>query len=92
MTNCFDELKLGRVDAIVCDSLVAIDYIADTNTPFEIVWQGPADEVFAICLKKGNEALTNALDKALDELFADGTIHRISEDVFHADLVSAARK
>jgi polar amino acid transport system substrate-binding protein len=92
VTNCFDELLLGRVDAIACDSLVAIDYIADAASPFEIVWQGPADEVFAICLKKGNDALTDALDKALDELFADGTIHRISEEIFHADLVSAARK
>jgi polar amino acid transport system substrate-binding protein len=89
--NCFDELRLGRVDAIVCDSLVAVDYIAPADTPFEIVWQGPADEVFAVCLKKGNDALTEALDKALDELFADGTMLKISQEVFKMDLVSAAR-
>jgi polar amino acid transport system substrate-binding protein len=89
--NCFDELRLGRVDAIVCDSLVAVDYIAPEDTPFEIVWQGPADEVFAICLKKGNDALTAALDKALDELFADGTMLKISQEVFKMDLVSAVR-
>jgi polar amino acid transport system substrate-binding protein len=89
--NCFDELRLGRVDAIVCDSLVAVDYIAPANTPFEIVWQGPADEVFAICLKKGNDALTEALDRALDELFADGTILRLSQETFKMDLVSAVR-
>jgi polar amino acid transport system substrate-binding protein len=86
--NCFDELRLGRVDAIVCDSLVAVDYIAPANSPFEIVWLGPADEVFGICLKKGNDALTEALDKALDELFAEGTILKISQEVFKADLVS----
>jgi polar amino acid transport system substrate-binding protein len=89
--NCFDELRLGRVDAIVCDSLVAVDYIAPADTPFEIVWQGPADEVFAICLKKGNNALTEALDRALDELFADGTILRLSRETFKMDLVSAVR-
>jgi polar amino acid transport system substrate-binding protein len=89
--NCFDELRLGRVDAIICDSLVAVDYIAPADTPFEIVWQGPADEVFAICLKKGNDALTEALDKALDELFADGTMLKISQETFKIDLVSAAR-
>ena len=90
--NCFDELRLGRVDAIICDSLVAVDYIAPADSPFEIVWQGPAEEVFAICLKKGNDALTAALDKALDELFAEGTILKLSQEVFKIDMVSAARK
>jgi polar amino acid transport system substrate-binding protein len=86
--NCFDELRLGRVDAIVCDSLVAMDFLTGADNPFEMVWQGPADETFAICLKKGNSALTQALDKALDELFADGTMRSISQNVFNRDLVS----
>ncbi|MDR0452146.1 MAG: ABC transporter substrate-binding protein [Treponema sp.] len=90
--NCFDELRLGRVDVIVCDSLVAVDYIAPADSPFEIVWQGPAEEVFAICLKKGNDELTAALDKALNELFADGTILKLSQDIFKIDMVSAARR
>ena len=89
--NCFDELRLGRVDAIVCDSLVAVDYIAPADTPFEIVWQGEADETFGICLKKGNDALTAEIDKALDSLFADGTMLKISQDIFKMDMVSAAR-
>jgi polar amino acid transport system substrate-binding protein len=89
--NCFDDLRLGRADAIICDSLVAVDYVAPADTPFEIVWQGPADEVFGICLKKGNGALTEALDKALDELFADGTMLKLSRETFKMDLVSAAR-
>jgi polar amino acid transport system substrate-binding protein len=89
--NCFDELRLGRVDVIVCDSLVAVDYIAPANTPFEIVWQGTADEVFAVCLKKGNDALTEALDKALDELFAEGVMLKLSREIFKMDLVSGVR-
>jgi polar amino acid transport system substrate-binding protein len=89
--NCFDELKLGRVDAIVVDSLVAVDYIAPADTPFEIVWQGPADEKFGICLKKGNDALTSAINKALDELFAEGVMHKLSQKIFKLDMVSAAQ-
>jgi polar amino acid transport system substrate-binding protein len=89
--SCFDELKLGRVDAIVCDSLVAVDYIAPPDSPFEIVWQGPAEEVFAVCLKKGNDALTAELNKALDSMFADKSIHKISQEIFKIDMVSAAR-
>jgi polar amino acid transport system substrate-binding protein len=89
--NCFDELRLGRVDVIITDALVAVDYIAPADSPFEIVWQGEADEVFGICLKKGNDALTTALDGALDALFADGTMLKLSQDVFKVDMVSAAR-
>ena len=87
---CFDEMKLGRVDAIMTDLLVAYEYVARSDQ-FEIVWQG-GEEEFGICLKKGNDALTEALNKALDELFADGTMLRISNDIFGMDLVSAVRK
>ncbi|MDR1318871.1 MAG: ABC transporter substrate-binding protein [Treponema sp.] len=90
--NCFDVLKLGRVDAIVTDSLVAVDYIAPADTPFELVWQGPADEKFGICLKKGNDALTAEINKALNELFAEGTMHELSRKIFKLDMVSAARQ
>ena len=90
--NCFDELKLGRVDVIVTDLLVAYDYIASANSPFEIVWESPEPEVFGICLRKGNDALTDAINKALEELFSDGTMVRISQQIFGMDLVTAARK
>jgi len=88
---CFDEMKLGRVDAIMTDLLVAYEYISQAGSPFEIVWQG-GDEQFGICMKKGNNALTEAVNKALDELFNEGTMLRISNDIFGMDLVSAVRK
>jgi polar amino acid transport system substrate-binding protein len=87
--NCFDELKLGRVDIIVVDSLVAFEYLERGPNDFQFAWQGPADEQFGIALKKENTALTAELDRALGELFADGTMQKISNDIFHMDLVSA---
>jgi polar amino acid transport system substrate-binding protein len=89
--NCFDDLKNGRCDAVVCDSLVAIDYVNAEDSPFQMVWQGTADEKFGICMKKGNDKLTAAIDKALEELFADGTVLAISQDVFKMDMVSSVR-
>ena len=88
---CFDELLLNRVDVVVTDLLVAYDYIAPANSPFEIVWTSPEDEKFGVCLKKGNDALTGAINAALDELYANGTLQRISHDTFGMDLVTAAR-
>jgi len=89
--NCFDDLKLGRLNLAVVDNLVAFDYIGRINSPFKVVWQGHTDEFIAICLKKGNDALTIALNNSLDELFADGTLLEISQRIFRRDLVSAVR-
>jgi polar amino acid transport system substrate-binding protein len=87
---CFNEMQLGRVDAIMTDLLVAFEYIGRSNI-FEIVWQG-SEEEFGICMRKGNDALTREINKALDELFADGTLLRISRETFNGmDLVSAVR-
>jgi len=88
---CFDELRLGRVDAIMTDLLVAYEYVARSDF-FEIVWQG-GEEEFGVCMRKGNDALTQAIDKALDELFEDGTMLKISKEIFAGmDLVSPVRR
>ena len=88
---CFDELRLGRVDAIMTDLLVAYEYLARSDF-YEIVWQG-GEEEFGVCMRKGNDDLTKAIDKALDELFADGTMVKISKDIFNGmDLVSPVRR
>ena len=90
--NCFDELKLGRVGVILTDLLVAYDYVAPPDSPFEIVWRSTDPEVFGICMKKGNNALSEAIDKALEEMFKDGTMLKISNNIFGMDLVTEARK
>jgi polar amino acid transport system substrate-binding protein len=87
---CFNEMQLGRVDAIMTDLLVAFEYVGRSDI-FEIVWQG-SEEEFGICMRKGNDALTAQINKALDELYADGTLLRISRDTFNGmDLVSGVR-
>jgi len=87
--NCFDDLKLGRLDVIIVDNIVAFDYAGKENSLFEVVWQGPSGEHIGFCLKKGSDALTAALDKALDELFADVALAEISRKYFNRDLVSS---
>jgi polar amino acid transport system substrate-binding protein len=89
--NCFDELNLNRVDVILVDSVVAAEYLAHPDNPYEISAEVSNDEVLTICLKKGNQALTNALNQVLDALWEDGTLKRISQSVFGADVVSSVR-
>lgn len=89
--NCFDELTLNRVDVILVDSVVAAEYLSRPNNPFEISAEVSNDEVLAVCIKKGNDALTAALDKALDDLYADRTLQQISQKIFGTDVVTSAR-
>jgi polar amino acid transport system substrate-binding protein len=88
--NCFDELRTGRVDVIVCDSVVAYYYEANPAYTVNIVWEGEGEEL-GICIRGGNAALGDAVSEALDELFADGTVQEISRQVFGRDIVSQVR-
>jgi polar amino acid transport system substrate-binding protein len=86
--NAFTDLKAGRCDAVISDSLVATDYVNKPDSPYELVWQGPAEEFFGVACKKGNTTLCTALDKALSDLAADGTLKALSVKDFGRDLVS----
>ncbi|MDR2470496.1 MAG: transporter substrate-binding domain-containing protein [Treponema sp.] len=88
--NCFDELRSGRVDGVVCDSVVAYYYRANPNYTVNIVWEGAGEEL-GVCINKNNTALSKAVEEALDALFADGTVQGISQKIFGKDLVSSVR-
>lgn len=90
--NAFADLKAGRCDAVISDSLVATDYVNKPDSPFALVWEGPAEEYFGIACKKGNTALRDAVNKALDELTADGTLTDLSMKNFGIDIVSNIAK
>ncbi|MDR1465789.1 MAG: ABC transporter substrate-binding protein [Oscillospiraceae bacterium] len=83
--NCFDDLKLGRVDAVLCDSVVAEGYVARDPSTYEITWhqstvEGEEPELFGIAIKQGNIPLQEAIDKVLAELEADGTMDQLRDE------------
>lgn len=82
--NAFDELKLGRCDAVVCDALVYANYKDDPA--YVSTWTGDADEYFGVAIRKGNKALLDKVNAALDEMIADGTMKALYEKVFGVDL------
>ncbi|MCQ9165745.1 amino acid ABC transporter substrate-binding protein [Arthrobacter sp. STN4] len=80
-------LKDGRVDAIVNDKLTFLDYqVTNPGSGLKIAatTKDSSDSVFAF--HKGAKALDDAVDKALKELAADGTLSKLSEKYFGQDV------
>jgi L-cystine transport system substrate-binding protein len=80
-------LRQGRVDATVNDRLTFLDY-ANTEDASDLKVAAESDDVAhnAITFRKGSDSLVEAVDKALAELRADGTLAKISEKYFGADV------
>ncbi len=74
----FSAMETGRLDAIVVDAAVAIDYVAKFPDKFEISSAQLTNEPISICIKKGNTELKDQMQKALDELSAEGKLKEIS--------------
>jgi polar amino acid transport system substrate-binding protein len=77
----FEDLKLGRIDAIVNDYPVNA-YISLKQGGTEVVKVIKTDEKYGIGIKKGNDQLREAINRVLAEIKRDGTYDRIYEKWF----------
>ncbi|MDR1061380.1 MAG: ABC transporter substrate-binding protein [Clostridiales bacterium] len=89
--QCFDELTLDRIDAVLVDSVVAAFYMGDNSDALEIVWESDEAEPLGLCLKKGNDALTALIETAVDGLYADGTMKTLAQKYFGRDITEGVR-
>ncbi|MDD2048903.1 cystine ABC transporter substrate-binding protein [Pseudomonas putida] len=81
----FQELRVGRIDAILIDRLAALEYAKkakDTTAAGDAFSRQEA----GIALRKGEPELLDAINKALDKLRADGTLAKLSQKYFGADV------
>ena len=69
-------LKSGKVDAVIIDNEPAKSFVA-ANEGLKILDTEYAVEDYAICIAKENTALLDAVNEALAELKADGTLQQI---------------
>lgn len=81
----FQDLRVGRIDAILIDRLAALEYARKAKDT------AAAGEAFSrqeagIALRKGEPELLAAVNKAIDKLRADGTLKKLSEKYFSADV------
>ena len=77
-------LNNGQVDAVVIDNEPAKAYV-ESNPGLKILDTSYAEEDYAIGMAKGNTALLEAVNAALEELKADGTLQAIVDKYIKAE-------
>lgn len=83
-TDTVQALKSGKVDAVIIDNEPAKSFVASTSG-LKILDGAWVDEDYAVCVAKENTELLNQVNKALDELKADGTLQQIVDKYIPAN-------
>ena len=89
--TAFMDLEQGAVDAIAMDVIVAGYQIKQRNADFVILDESLSEEEYGVGFKKGNEELRDKVQGALEEMAADGTLKRISEEWFGEDITTIGK-
>ena len=84
----FADLGTGRLDCIVVDYAVAIEYSSKNPDDYIITSAQLTNEPIGVCVKKGNTELLDKLNKAIKTLQDNGTMKKISEEHLGGDYVS----
>ena len=76
-----EDLVNGNIDAVVCDSVTAVDYVSMNENfagKLKVIGEPFTDEEYGIVVQKGDAELLKLINDGLAEVFANGT---------HAELV-----
>lgn len=89
--TAFMDLEMGAVDAIAMDIIVAGYQIEQRQNGCVILEEPISSEEYGIGFKKGNEALRDQVQEALEEMAVDGTMTEISMKWFGEDVTTIGK-
>ena len=75
--DCLQNLGSDKCQAVVADLPCMAYYCKESFKDFEVAVQIPTGESYGIVVSKENPELTKAMNKALQDMKADGTIEQI---------------
>lgn len=87
--SALNELKVGGVDAVLVDEVVADYYIA--KNPGLKVIDSIAQESYGVGFALGNSAMRDKVETTLQEMAKDGTMKKISEQWFGKDITTIGK-
>ena len=89
--TAFMDLEQGAVDAVAMDVIVAGYQIKQRNADFKILDDSLSEEEYGVGFKKGNTELRDKVQGALEEMAADGTLAKISDEWFGEDVMTIGK-
>ena len=89
--TAFMDLEQGAVDAVAMDVIVAGYQIKQRNADFKILDDSLSEEEYGVGFKKGNTELRDKVQGALEEMVADGTLAKISDEWFGEDVTTIGK-
>lgn len=81
------DLPPGRLDAVITDKIVGISAMKESGLEIQTVGEEIKREEIAVAIKKDNQVLLEAINKAIADMVADGTYKDISTKWFGKDLL-----
>ena len=81
------DLGTSRLDALAVDKIYIGYSMAQNPDKYRVLDESLSDEYYGIGCAKGAVALREAIDKALDELYDDGSIEELSTKWFGENIV-----
>lgn len=81
------DLSAGRLDALVVDEIVGRYYTTKKPGEYRVLEENFGTEDYGVGTRKDDTELAAKLDKALDDMKADGAAAKISTDWFGKDIV-----
>ena len=85
ITDAFADLSNKRLDAVIMDAQVGGYYTTEKKGEYEILSKIISEEPMGIGMKQADKELKDAVDKAVSELKADGTLSKLSLKWFGFD-------
>ena len=82
----YQDLRVGRTDAILVDRLAALDLVKKTNNTLAVAGDAFSRQESGVAVRKGNEDLVKAIDSAIADMQKDGSLKALSEKWFGADV------
>lgn len=86
ITEALHDLSIGRVDVVVADAQVGGYYTHKQSGTFKILDERLTKEPIGVGIRKSDKELTDAINKAFDDLKADGTLSKLSTKWFGYDI------